>query len=846
MKTRKVRGLSNIILNGILLIFVAALLVVTVQLVRIKLLQNAQNLGMALVQSYVVEEEKNIDSLKVTMEMAGQYVDEIISNGGSDEDIQGWLLGYFEKLTSTMGEGMADFYAVVDGKIVAANPWEGDSDYPYAEKEWYVQALKDPGEAVCGNVYTDAVTGQKVFTISKALSQDGNVLAMDVYIENPQLHDTLNALPEECSYYLCAQDGTLIYSLTKWDTDPEAFQRYADYLMEGIKDGSLLAYDASFQDIDGIQRGVYYQTMENGWTGIMTIPISSILMGEENTIVWGMAAMALLLFLVLSFMTIQDFLHSRRMRVADETAHMLGDSFYAIYRINFCTGTYTALKLHESLKGIMPPNGSYSVFLDTMRTVVSPSTFRAFETSFSLGSIRRRISLGISDHGGDYQRRFGEAYRWVNVRTLYNPEVAPEHVILCFRDVDEEKRQELQHTIILQNALDAAQKSTKSRSEFFSRMSHDMRTPLNAVIGFCDMAERSFAQGDQEKGMSQLKKLSFAGKQLLGLINDILELSRMEAGKDYLEEQKLDLEELLTDTAEMFRERIQEEGKKLEVSVDFTDRKVLADGRKINQIVNNLLSNALKYSDPEDTIRLQARQFYFEQHSKFQIVVEDTGIGMSPEFLEHLFEPYTRETAFTSRAVAGTGLGMPIVKSLVQQMSGEIYVESELGKGSRFTITLPLKVLTSGEEPEKMQNGETEGTFNWEGRKILVAEDNELNREILAAVLNSMGIQVVTAADGMEAVQLFAEQKPYEIDVILMDMQMPKMDGCQAAIAIRQMQREDAKDVPIIAVTANAFAEDIDKTTKAGMNGHVSKPIDNTVLSQTMKKLVIQRERKLF
>lgn len=280
----------------------------------------------------------------------------------------------------------------------------------------------------------------------------------------------------------------------------------------------------------------------------------------------------------------------------------------------------------------------------------------------------------------------------------------------------------------------------------------------------------------------------------------------------------------------------------MQVSIDFREAMVMGDEKQISQIVNNLLSNAVKYSNPGDTIRMEARQFNFQEHSKYQIVVEDTGVGMSPEFLKHLFEPYSRETSFSSRSTVGTGLGMAIVKSLVQQMSGEITVESTLGKGSRFTVTLPLKPVRGENPPVSCAQEDAEGTFDWSQRKILVAEDNELNREIIGAMLEQLGAQVLTAVNGMQAVQMFQASPVNSIDVILMDMQMPEMDGCEAASVIRSLPREDAASVPIIAVTANAFAEDISRTTKAGMNDHVSKPIDLTVLSQTMQRLLEGRE----
>lgn len=298
------------------------------------------------------------------------------------------------------------------------------------------------------------------------------------------------------------------------------------------------------------------------------------------------------------------------------------------------------------------------------------STYQEFALSFSLESIRQRVNENIADFGGDYRRRFGDTYKWVNIRTLYDGKLAPDEVILCFRDVDMEKRQQMQHTLVLQEALDAAKKSTKAKSIFFSSMSHDMRTPLNAIIGFSQLAQKE--PEDPEKLRGYLKKIEFAGNQLLTLINDILEISRLESGSNTLESRTFDLRKCVEEHAGIFAAQALEEGKTLTLDFDMRSSLVQGDEFKIGQILNNLLSNAFKYSEPGASVRLEVRQFDFQQHSKYQIVVEDTGLGMSQGFLEHLFEPYARETHFATKSTTGTGWECPSSKSLVQQMTGEI------------------------------------------------------------------------------------------------------------------------------------------------------------------------------
>ena len=745
--------LTRTLLNILLLAVVAGLLVLSIVLVRIKLLQNTHQLGMALAQSYAVEETLTRDTLQDTALIAGQYIDEISSGGGTPEQIQHWMQSYFNKLTAIIGTALVDPYVVIDGQLIGATPWEGDADYDYGATQWYQLALQEHGMPVFSDVYTDAVTGQLVITLSMELAQPGDVLAMDIYIQNNELHNTLQTLPEGYSYYLCDDDGALLYAVSPWSTDGQSLQNVASYLVRCIQDGSLESYDAFFRDPSNALRGAYYAVMDNGWMVIVTIPIQSVLMGDENIALYVMAGVALLLFTLLAALTVRD--------------------------------------------------------------------------------------AKLADYGGDFQRQFGEVYHWVNVRTLYAPTLVPDEVILCFRDVDAEKNQQLQHMQVLQDALDIARRSTRAQSQFFSNMSHDMRTPLNAILGYCPLVRKSIADGNRDKAADELGKIEFAGRQLLTLINDILEFSRLEAGKVSMDRKEFDLAQLVQSIADLFRVHAQEADKTLEVTLDLRDSLVVGDANLLTQILNNLLSNAFKYSDAGASVHLTVTQLDFQQHSQYRFVIEDTGIGMSQDFLSHLFEPYSRETSFTAHSTVGTGLGMTIVQGLVRQMSGDIQVESTLGQGTRFTITLPLQRSDQKAPPAPVIAPDE--PFSWQGVRVLVAEDNAMNRELLTELLQMSGAQVLQAINGADAVHTFLHEPPGSIDVILMDMRMPVMDGCQATRILRGLLRDDARQVPIVAVTANAFAEDMERTVQAGMNDHVAKPIDFAQLTQVVQRLLAGR-----
>lgn len=837
------RGSINTVLSILLMVACVSMLIFGVILVRAKLLQNTQDLGMSLAESYAAEEELHVATFSNFLELGTQYVEELSGSGAGAAELQAWLHSYFAKITAIVGENVMDPYAVIDGVIVAANPWEADDSYDYQGTDWYRQALEADGEVIFTDAYTDAyidaITGSPVITAARKFEGSDDVLAMDIFPRNFHERAESKSLPEDGSLYLCDSKGTLLYSSTKWDASDEELQYFTDELFKGIQDGSLLAYDASFRDPDGVQRGAYYYEMSNGWTVILTIPFQTVLMGERNLPVMTMVGISALVIVAMLVMVIRDLVNSRRIRQADTTIHILSDSFYAIYRVNYKTGVYEAIKTSPDVADALSKTGDYQRLLSTVGTLVDPETFQEFSLAFSLESIRQRVAAKIPDYGGDYQRRFGDVYKWVNIRTLYDGSRAPDEVILCFREVDLEKRLQLQHMNILQEALETAKKSTKAKNVFFSNMSHDMRTPLNAIIGLSELAQRD--RDDREKVDGYMRKIAFSGKQMLSLVNDILELSRLESGRHTLDCRPFNLRQCVEDLTAVFQDMARKDDRDFSVKMELTDAVVEGDPYKLGQILNNLLSNAFKYSESGDRVELTVKQFDFQQHSKYQFTVEDTGIGMSEQFLEHIFDPYARETRFASQSITGTGLGMPIVKSLVQQMSGEITVESTLGEGSRFTVTLPMEVVRTP-APERKEQPEEEPA-DLTGKRVLLAEDNELNREIAVEILAMNGMEVVQAGNGAEAVEAFQKSPPYSIHAILMDMQMPEMDGCQAAQAIRAMDRSDAATVPIIAVTANAFAEDIAKTTEAGMDAHISKPIDFVVLNRTLARLINGEKR---
>lgn len=804
-------------------------------LVRDKLLLNANELGGYLAQSYATEEEHRISLYSVFMRMGTIYINDHIERGSSDEEIQKELEEYSAHVRETLGAEIIDPYAVINGHIIGAVPWEGDEDYHYKETEWYQRAIAADGKLIFTDAYFDAITGKVMVTMAQKLEGDGNVLAFDILLENFYTHKNKASIPEHSTYFLFDGTGRLIYIAGDLDIKNPAVQAYANHLLDGVKSGKYASHTSSIKDMNGIRQGVYYYFMNNGWTSVITIPTGPILQGDVNVAMYILAILCAILWLILIIVLYMEYFGKRERKYISESLKILGDTYYAIYRINFETGIYRSIKSSPDVKDQLGKEGNYSHMLDIVGNVVEKGTYEEFKKSFSIENIRRLVENQIYEFGGDYRRRFGDTYKWVSIKIIFNKGLRLNEVIMCFREIDTEKQKQLQQHEILENALSTSKKMAQKKNIFFSNVSHDMRTPLNAVIGLAALARQN--QDNPEKVTDYLSKIEQSGKQLLALINDILDMSRIEqGGENSMDYKPMDLQKCINDCASIFREQAEQQKKSFHVSVDLQSPMVYCDLFRMNQILNNLLSNALKYSNEGADIFLELKQLeQNNDHGKYQLVVKDTGMGMSEKFLDQIFEPFARETVFSPVKISGTGLGLPIVKSLVQQMSGEISVQSQLGKGSMFTILLPFQIAQA-ESPKEPEPVSLE-PFTMEGKRILLAEDNELNMEIATEFLSMMGVDVIQAWNGREAVELFSEQEPGSIDAILMDMQMPEMDGCTACAMIRKMDRPDAETIPIIAVTANAFAEDIAKTTEAGMNAHISKPIDFKMLFELLEEL---------
>ena len=386
-------------------------------------------------------------------------------------------------------------------------------------------------------------------------------------------------------------------------------------------------------------------------------------------------------------------------------------------------------------------------------------------------------------------------------------------------------------------ALQSAERASKAKTDFLSNMSHDIRTPMNAIIGITTLMKNELHQ--PEKLAEHLGKLESSGQLLLGIINNILDMSRIESGKTTLNVEKMNLPQQVSQLDSIIRQQAGQRRQTFTVNTHLQHENVLADPNRLNQVLMNILSNAVKYTPKGGHIRLEVEELPRNEHfARYRFVVQDDGIGMSEAFQKTLFDPFTREEKSGTNKVQGTGLGMAITKSIVDLMGGSISVESAPGRGTRFEVVLEFPIDTESDHAQKVQAlpEEAEETSPLSGMKFLCAEDNAINAEILEMLLESKGASCTVCSNGQEIVDAFASVKPGEYDMILMDVQMPVMDGLEATRRIRNGENPLGRIIPILAMTANAFLEDMQKSKEAGMDEHLSKPVDIAALEQTVKR----------
>jgi len=757
-----------------------------------------------------------------------------------------------ELLTVLQGASIFDYVEFIDANGVNHNADGVQSDS--SDRPNYLEGIQ--GKTGVNVVYNSRITHETIIIFYTPLFFDGEVFGVlcGMFREatlrqaiSTQLFDTT------ANTYLCNKDGTLISSygaspppdnvLEDLKTSGKVSEEVFSQIEEAFRASEPLNY--TYQGSSGMGNGsltpVYGST---DWMLLQTFPSSLTKKMVENANVAGVNLELTLLGLSAIYIVALILLNLRgRRRLETEKMYLsqviegLVPLFTRLVIIDYHDNTYEYVEGTE--RGV-PPHGP----LEDLATFVTNRYIpvEGYADPTDLLRSQEAAAECLKDDRPYYQYEYQiqwEEPRWENASLLClrRENGVPVSLLFAVQDVTELKEQDVRIHRTMQEAFHAAEDANRAKSDFLARMSHDMRTPMNGILGMTAIALMHL--DDRDRVRDCLEKIDSSSQHLLSLINEVLDMSKIESGKVMLSEEEFQLSAAVDQAVALIRSHAAEKGQTLTVSpLDFSHDCVLGDPLRLQQVLVNLLSNAVKYTGEGGAISLEARELPAStaEVGAYEFVVTDNGIGMEPSFLPHIFEPFSRSETSQVRNVEGTGLGMPIARTLVQLMNGDIQVESKLGEGSKFTVHVYLKLWTGktrapsggapAVRPAPVSAVPAKPERRYEGVRILLAEDNELNREIAVELLSMTGAQVDTAHDGQEAVDMARAHPPGWYSLIFMDIQMPRKDGYQATRELRATEdRPDLRDIPIVAMSANAFQEDVQRSRKAGMNGHLAKPV---------------------
>ncbi|MCI8731676.1 MAG: response regulator [Lachnospiraceae bacterium] len=986
-KSKKMQLIKRMRNNIIVLVMFILVVVLCTGILRSSLMKNTNKMGLTLVENYSSTEESNIRACESVLTICVDYIEEREKDGVSVKELREGLYPFMDGLTDMYGSDNIQFYGKAMGgtEIMSNDPKiEAMADYDVTNRDYYQGAVEAEGEIYISSVYLDVVTGQPVVTMCKAVPSTGSFMAVDMMFSYFEQNNENLILPQNASYYLIGRTGTLLYHTGSQEHQYEEYQKLADSFLEQMNQGHNNQVLENIVTLDGVVRNVYCHRMDNGWTAVLTIP--------EDEIISGVAIFKYICFALIllgaAFVIFQSFrsykqekqnqmlteerdLMAGQNRVYQNAMNSTARAYRAIYYIDTESGRYEMLYPY---RGRDSESGDYSTDFTARRFEAGLVAEEHWERVQSFLELPNMLKMLETEEHIELQykrlRDDGE-YEWCSVVATV-AEIgrnSPRAVTLTVRSVDDIIHREEEQREILALAAERAEAANLAKSDFLSRMSHDIRTPMNAILGMTAVAGMHIDEKDRV--LDALGKITVSGKHLLGLINEVLDMSRIESGKVSLTENAFNLSDTVENLLTVFHSQMETKGLGLNVYIAKLEHEdVIGDEQRLQQIFMNIMGNAVKFTPGGGSISIQIEEkpSHTIGSGYYEFTFADTGIGMDEEYIHKIFEPFSRAADSRTGKIEGTGLGMSIAVNIARMMGGDIKVESALGKGSKFKVTVYLKlddvaqadmdalaqfsvlivddeeavcesaceilkglcmkteyVLSGDAAVKRITEAEAAGegfsavildwkmpdkdglettknireavedgpavilsAFDWadieaeaveagvdafiekplfksrmtkvlkqvlglgggektttaletfqeqdfSGKRVLLVEDNELNIEVAAELLDVVGIQVEQALNGKLAVESVFGHEPNYYDLIFMDIQMPVMNGYEAARNIRFSGRKDLRTIPIIAMTADAFADDIRKAEEAGMDGHISKPVDIEKLEDALR-----------
>jgi len=984
-KNKKIQLLGKMRNN--IIVFCAFILIVLLCtfILRNTLWDNTNQMGLTLVENYTSSQESNILTCEAILNICVNYIEEREKEDVSIEELRKGLYPFMRGLTDIYGSDNIQVYGKTfnSAEILSNDPViEAMKDYDFTDKDYYRGALKAAGDIYISPAYTDAATGLSVVTMCKVVPETGSFFAIDLKPNCFEKNNEDLVLPQNASFYLVGSEGSLLYYKSCWNYQRDEFQALVDSYVEDAQCNKKNHVLENITPKDGIVRNVYFHHMDNGWTGILTIPRDEILSGTD-TFRNICAVLILLGVAVFLFQTDREYGNAKNNQALMEQTQIYRNAMDSTAR-----ACRIILYIHvddKTVEMVYPRNKEYSQrrpFEEAMDAffglrIVAEEYVDQLKDLLKLPNIMERLAgKEHIEQQFKVKKTNGEDYEWCSIAITIAEEEngEPTAITMAVRNIDDVISREEEQKQMLAQAVERAEAANQAKSEFLSRMSHDIRTPMNAILGMTSIAAMHI--DEKERVLDALNKITVSGKHLLGLINEVLDMSRIESGKVSLTENAFNLSDTIESLMTVFRTQMEAKGLMLNAGIAKLEHEnVIGDEQHLQQIFMNIMGNAVKFT-PEGgkiSIYIEEKPSTISNCGYYEFTFEDTGIGMEKEYIDKIFEPFSRAADSRTSKIEGTGLGMSIAVNIARMMHGDIKVESELGKGSRFTVTVYLKLddttdadlmaysgmsilvvddekmscessceilesigvaaeyVLSGEEAVKriVNAGENDRKFaavilDWKmpdkdglatareireavghdisiiilsaydwadieseamdvgvdafigkplfksrlvqvlkevlgqeeheekestilesfkqqdfsGKRVLLVEDNEINIEVARELLGIVGIQVETAMNGKLAVEAVMEKEPGYYDLIFMDIQMPVMNGYEAAKAIRSSDRKDLQEIPIVAMTADAFADDIRRSEEAGMNSHVSKPVDIEKLEEALQRWI--------